>query len=81
MGVAAELKKSGIVAAVKDEAAFRQALSSPARVIFLLKSDLMTVGDTVRRAHVSDKKNFTAYRSYGRYRQGRGRGQIRRGKA
>ncbi|MFR1565718.1 MAG: glycerol-3-phosphate responsive antiterminator [Christensenellales bacterium] len=56
MGVAAELKKSGIVAAVKDEAAFRQALSSPARVIFLLKSDLMTVGDTVRRAHVSDKK-------------------------
>lgn len=37
MGVAAELKKTGIVAAVKDEPAFRQALSSPARVIFLLK--------------------------------------------
>lgn len=56
MSVMAELKKSGVIAAVKDEAGFKLALNSAARVIFMLKSELLTVGDAVKRAHTYDKK-------------------------
>lgn len=56
MSVTSELKTSGIVAAVKDETSFKCALTGSARVIFLLKSELLTVGEAVRRAHICDKK-------------------------
>lgn len=56
MNVTEELKKSGVAAAVKDENGFRKALSSRAGVIFLLKSELLTVAETVERAHAAGKK-------------------------
>lgn len=56
MSITAELKKSRIIAAVKDEDSFNAALSSKAGVVFLLKSDLLSAEETVRRAHESGKK-------------------------
>lgn len=56
MNVTETMKSSGVVAAVKDEKGFRNALSSRASVVFLLKSELLTVGETVERAHAAGKK-------------------------
>ena len=56
MNVTEAMKSSGVVAAVKDENGFRNALSSRASVVFLLKSELLTVGETVERAHAAGKK-------------------------
>ena len=56
MSITAEMKKSGIIAAVKDEESFSVALSSNAGVIFLLKSALLSAEETVRRAPARGKK-------------------------
>ncbi len=56
MTLTEELKKNVVVPAIKDDESFERVLKSKATVIFLLKSDLMTVENYVRRAHEYGKK-------------------------
>lgn len=56
MIVLEEIKRSGVVAAVKDETTFKSALESNVGVIFLLKSDIFSAEDKVKQAHTCGKK-------------------------
>lgn len=56
MSVSDEIKKTGVVAAVKDDAAWARALNSSVRVIFLLKSDILSAQSKVDEAHARGKK-------------------------
>lgn len=51
-------QESKIIAAVKDEEAFKRALSSKCPVIFLLNGDILTVKQVVEEAHAHDKIIF-----------------------
>lgn len=47
-----------VAAAVRTEEDFKAALDSKVDVIFLLYSDLLTIGDQITRAHAAGKKLF-----------------------
>ena len=47
-----------IIAAVRDEEGFVRALDSAPEVIFLLKSNILTIGEHIARAHENQKKLF-----------------------
>ena len=50
-----ENMKNSVVPAIKDDENFEKALKSNAKVIFLLKSNLMTVEGYIKRAHEKGK--------------------------
>lgn len=47
-----------IIAAVRDEAGLLRALDSSPELIFLLKSSILDIGNSIDRAHRKDKKLF-----------------------
>lgn len=47
-----------IIAATVDEQSFLKAVDSPCEIIFMLSSDVLTVGDRIQRAHKAGKKVF-----------------------
>lgn len=47
-----------IIAATVDEETFAQAIQSPCDVIFMLSSDVLTIGDKILQAHKAGKKVF-----------------------
>lgn len=51
-------QESKIIAAVKDEAAFKRALTSKCPVIFLLSGEILTVKKIVEETHAHDKIIF-----------------------
>lgn len=55
MDVTEAMRASGVVAAVKDDEGLAAALGSGTKVIFLLKSDLMSVGRAIGDAHAAGK--------------------------
>ena len=47
-----------IIAAVRDESGFAQALNASPELIFLLKSSILDIGNAIARAHEKEKKLF-----------------------
>jgi glycerol uptake operon antiterminator len=52
------LKEDKVIMAVKDESGLERALNSDKRTVFLLKSDIMTAGEVVRRCKIAGKTVF-----------------------
>ncbi len=47
-----------IISAIVDEETFREALESPCEVIFMLSSDVLTIGEKINLAHRAGKRVF-----------------------
>ncbi len=56
MFILESIKSSGVVPAVKDEQSFQKALDSEVKVMFLLKSDILSAEEQVKLAHEKGKK-------------------------
>lgn len=52
------LEKNPVIAAVRNDEGFSLALKSPVTHIFLLNSDVITLKDKIKEAHLKDKKIF-----------------------
>lgn len=52
------LKQAPVIAAIKDENAFQAALKSNAKLIFILKGDICSIGGVVKAAHAAGKIIF-----------------------
>lgn len=58
MDFTASIQRNPLVASVSDLARLDAALKSPCEIIFLLKGDIFSIPDAVRRIHQAEKKVY-----------------------